>query len=133
MSHAPQILDPWELVWGQPYINSQSLAKAIEQDLERDRQPDFRTRLLVRDASVALRSFWGPKRFLRWVAASPVARQIRQILREELGQPGFAAVRRRLVLDFSGDAVRRRGHRYAGSSRSTFQEPKDHHSSPQPH
>ncbi len=46
MSQAPPMLDPWNLVWGQPYIDSQTLAGAIEQDLERNTCPDFRTRLL---------------------------------------------------------------------------------------
>jgi hypothetical protein len=97
MSQAAPILDPWELVWGQPYIDSQTLAAAIEQDLERNTQPDFRTRLLVRDAAVALRSFWGPRRFSRWVATSPAGQQIRAILKEDLGKQGFTAIRRRLV------------------------------------
>jgi hypothetical protein len=106
MNQVPQILDPWELVWGQPYINGQTLATAIEQDLERDRQPDFRTRLLVRDAAVALRAFWGTHRFSQWVSASPVGRQIRQILREELGEPGFTAIRKRLVDTIDSPQVR---------------------------
>ncbi len=97
MSQAQKTLDPWKLVWGQPYIDSLTLAGAIEQDLERDTHPDFRTRLLVRDASLALRSFWGPRRFSRWVTASPVGPEIRAILKEDLGQPGFTAIGRRLV------------------------------------
>jgi len=76
MSQAPPVLDPWELVWGQPYIDSRTLAGAIEQDLERNTCPDFRTRLLVRDAAVAIRAFWGPRKFARWIAASPVGQQI---------------------------------------------------------
>jgi hypothetical protein len=84
-------------VWGQPYIDGQTLAAAIEQDLQRNSRPDFRTRLLVRDAAVAIRSFWGQRRFAQWLAASPVGRQIRAILDEDLGQAGFPAIRRRLV------------------------------------
>ncbi len=59
MSQAANTLDPWRLVWGQPYIDSRTLAAAIEQDLARSADPDFRTRLLVRDSAVALRSYWG--------------------------------------------------------------------------
>jgi hypothetical protein len=106
MSRVPEILDPWKLVWGQPYINSQTLAAAIEQDLERQRQPDFRSRLLVRDAAVALQSFWGPRRFSLWLKASPVGRQIRQILREELGQSGFTTIRTRLVDSIDSPQIR---------------------------
>jgi hypothetical protein len=84
MSQAPPILDPWRLVWGQPYIDSRTLAAAIEQDLQRDSNPDFRTRLLVRDAAVAMRSYWGARKFSQW-------------LNEDLGEPGFSTIRRRLV------------------------------------
>jgi hypothetical protein len=97
MSQAPPILDPWKLVWGQPYIDSQTLASAIEQDLARDTRPDFRTRLLIRDATAAIRSFWGDRQFAQWLAASPVGRHIEAILQEDLGQPGFPTIRSRLV------------------------------------
>jgi hypothetical protein len=97
MSQGPPILDPWTLVWGQPFIDSQTLARAIEQDLERNRRPDFRTRLLVRDSAVALRSYWGTRRFSQWVKASRFGSRIREILDEDLGQPGFSTIRRRLV------------------------------------
>jgi hypothetical protein len=33
MSRAPTTFDPWRLVWGQPYIDSRTLAASIEQDL----------------------------------------------------------------------------------------------------
>jgi hypothetical protein len=97
MSQAPPNLDPWRLVWGQPYIDSRTLAAAIEQDLQRDGNPDFRTRLLVRDAAVAIRSYWGARKFSRWLEASPVGCRIRAILDEDLGEPGFSTIRRRLV------------------------------------
>ena len=102
MNQSPPIPDPWQLVWGQPYIDSRTLAAAIEQDLGRNGQPDFRTRLLVRDAAAAIRSFWGPRRFTRWLSANPVAPMIRAILDEELGESGFTSIRRRLVnsIDF---------------------------------
>jgi hypothetical protein len=97
MSQAPPILDPWRLVWGQPYIDSRTLAAAIEQDLQRDSNPDFRTRLLVRDAAVAMRSYWGARKFSQWLNVSPVGPRIRAILDEDLGEPGFSTIRRRLV------------------------------------
>ena len=71
MSQAPTVLDPWRLVWGEPFIDSQTLATAIEQDLKREAHPDFRTRLLVRDAAVAIRSYWGSRRFKQWLAIQP--------------------------------------------------------------
>ncbi len=77
MSQAPTTLDPWRLVWGQPYIDCRTLALAIEQDLERNIEPDFRTRLLVRDATTAIRSYWGARKFSRWLAVSPVGQDSR--------------------------------------------------------
>jgi hypothetical protein len=97
MSQAPPDLDPWRLVWGQPYIDSRTLAAAIEQDLLREPDPDFRTRLLVRDAAVAMRSYWGARKFAQWLDASPMGPRIRRILEEDLGEPGFSTIRRRLV------------------------------------
>jgi hypothetical protein len=97
MNQPAPLLDPWKLVWGQPFIDCQTLATAIEQDLAGNPCPDFRTRLLVRDAAFAIRSYWGPRRFTRWLATSPVGQSIRAILDEDLGQTGFHAIRRRLV------------------------------------
>lgn len=107
MGRAVAELDPWRLVWGQPFIDSRTLAAAIEQDLARVEHPDFRTRLLVRDAAVALRSYWGTGRFSEWLAASPVGSRIREILEEELGEPGFPAIRRRLVDSIDATRIRR--------------------------
>ncbi len=92
-----QSLDPWRLVWGQPYIDSATLAAAIESDLQRQPQPDYRTRLLVRDAARAIRSFWGAAKFRRWLAASPVRERLRAILNEPFPETGFPSLRRRLV------------------------------------
>lgn len=85
-----------------PYIDGHQLASAFEADLSANPGPDFRTRLLVRDAARALRRFWGAARFGQWLATSPVGDQIRDILRESLGPPGFRYIGRRLV-----SAVRR--------------------------
>jgi hypothetical protein len=90
-------LDPWALVWGQPYIDADRLAAAIEADLQATPAPDFRTRLLIRDAGRALASFWGGQGFAVWLANSPVGERIKIILEEDLGKPGFGNIRRRLV------------------------------------
>jgi hypothetical protein len=97
MSEVSTPLDPWKLVWGQPYIDCQTLALAIEQDLERNHDPDFRTRLLVRDATTAIRSYWGARRYSRWLAASPAGPMIRKIINEDLGETGFPSIGSRLV------------------------------------
>jgi hypothetical protein len=92
-----QSLDPWHLVWGQPYIDSETLAAAIESDLKRNPHPDYRTRLLVRDATSAIRSFWGARKFHRWLAASPARERIRAVLTETFSEVGFPHIWRRLV------------------------------------
>jgi hypothetical protein len=89
--------DLWELVWGQPYIDAARLARAIESDLKDASVPDFRSRLLVRDAAKAVRSFWGAKKFDRWLGTSSAGESIRRILNEDLGETGFPFIRRRLV------------------------------------
>jgi len=90
-------VDPWSLVWGQPYIDAKRLANAIVTDLEQNPNPDFRTRLLVRDAVRALRRFWNKPRFTEWLRQNPVRSRIEQILAEQLGPQGFPHIRRRLV------------------------------------
>jgi Nucleotidyltransferase of unknown function (DUF6036) len=97
--------DPWALVWGQPYIDSQTLATAIEDDLQCNPHPDFRTKLLVRDAAKAIKSFWGPKRFGRWLEKSPAGETISALLKENLGQIGFHFIRRRLVASVGRDQI----------------------------
>jgi Nucleotidyltransferase of unknown function (DUF6036) len=103
--HHPQASDPWELVWGQPYIDSQSLAAAIEGDLKRNPHLDFRTRLLVGDAARALRSFWGSRKFARWLEKSPVGETIHTVLKENPGRVGFHFIRRRLVTVVTKDQI----------------------------
>jgi hypothetical protein len=87
----------WELVWGQPYIDSKKLATAIEGDLKGNPTPDFRLRLLIRDVARALSSYWSKREFSRWLRASPVGDKVNAILREKLGKPGFRYLRRRFV------------------------------------
>src|SRR5438128_770904 len=99
-------LDPWALIWGQPHIDSRMLAAALENDLGRDREPDFRTRLLVRDAARALRSFWGTHRFSRWLRESPAGEKIRAVLDENLGEVGFPSIRERLVDSISATQIK---------------------------
>jgi hypothetical protein len=93
----PQTPDAWQLVWGQPHIDSATLVAAIEAELQQNLHPDYRTRLLVRDAMKAIRSFWGARKFARWLNSSQVAECIRAILDEPLAEEGFPYIRRRLV------------------------------------
>src|SRR5947209_2067287 len=100
-------LDPWELVWGQPYIDCDTLAAAIEDDLIRSPQADYRSRLLIHDAARAIRSYWGPGRFNRWIGKSPVGHKIQSILHEQFPEQGFPNIRRRLVTAVKSEVVER--------------------------
>ena len=88
---------PWDLVWGQPYIDSERLVSAIEAELSEENAIDFRGRLLIRDAMIALRIFQGSQTFSRWLNKSPVKNKIEAILKEDLGEPGFTNIGKRLV------------------------------------
>src|SRR5665213_25946 len=99
--------DLWELVWGQPYIDATRLAQAIELDLKHAPAPDFRSRLLVRDATKAMRAFWGTKKFDLWLDASSVGESIREILSEDLGETGFPFIRRPLVASIDAVKIKR--------------------------
>ncbi len=98
--------DAWQLVWGQPYIDSATLGGAIEDELQRNARLDYRTRLLFRDAAKALQSFWGARKFARWLTASPAGERIRSILKEKFDETGFPHIRRRLVESISSTQIK---------------------------
>jgi Nucleotidyltransferase of unknown function (DUF6036) len=100
-------LDPWELVWGQPYIDCDTLAAAIEEDLAKTPSPDYRSRLLIHDAAGAICSYWGSRRFRRWIGNSPVGDKIQTILTEEFPEEGFPHIRRKLVASIKSDLIER--------------------------
>jgi len=88
--------DLWSLTAGQPEIDPDRLAAAIERQAMRDGL-DFRTRLLIRDGVDALARRWGPQRLETWLAATPVRERIVRIREEELGPAGFPSLARRLM------------------------------------
>jgi hypothetical protein len=89
--------DPWELVWGQPYIDADRLSLAMKRELLHRETMDFRTRLLIRDSVRALESFWGKKRFFKWLKESHVESKVQKILHEDFGEEGFHNIGSRLV------------------------------------
>ena len=89
--------DPWELIWGQPYIDADRLSLAMQRELLSKGTMDFRTRLLIRDSVKALESFWGQKRFFKWLKESQVESIVQKILQEDFGDEGFHNIRSRLV------------------------------------
>jgi hypothetical protein len=97
--------DLWGLAIGPPEVDPGDLAGAIE-DQAREAPLDFRTRLLIRDSVEALRQYWGGTRAANWLARSPVRDRIESILREDLGEPGFSLLARRLVQKTDPNTVR---------------------------
>ena len=87
-------------MWGQPYIDCRSLALAIEQDLEaRYSGPTSEPGSWSGTAAVAIRSYWGSRRFNKWLATQPRRTStFGAILDEDLRRNGVPrAIPRRLV------------------------------------
>jgi hypothetical protein len=97
--------DLWSLVWGKPEVDPDLLAQAVEQAAGRDGL-DFRTRLLIRDATDALEAYWGPRRLREWLERSPARARVEGIRREYLGEPGFPLLKEALVERTDPETVR---------------------------
>jgi hypothetical protein len=88
--------DLWDLVHGRPWVDPEDLAAAIEEQVRRG-DLDFRSRLLIRDSLEALRDRWGLAKLEVWLSKSGVRDQLDRIRKEELGEPGFPSLARRLM------------------------------------
>jgi hypothetical protein len=87
----------WKLPFGEPEIDPYRLEKAVAGSALSD-SLDFRTRLLIHDSLVALRDYWGDRRFSEWLASRASSRQLEHILNDaELAPPGFRSIRKRLA------------------------------------
>ncbi len=95
----------WDLAWGRPHVDPIDLAGAIERELQRGNW-DFRTRLLIRDSSEALRQYWGEDRWRAWLGRDPIRRRIIEIQGEDLGPRGFHLTGEKLVPATRPDAIR---------------------------
>jgi hypothetical protein len=95
----------WDVVWGKPQVDPPTLADAIEREsLAADL--DFRTRLLIRDATRALERFWGPERLADWLRHSCAGAAIERIRHEPLGETGFPILQEVLVDRTDPETVR---------------------------
>lgn len=86
----------WTLVWGNPEIDPQDLALAI-QETAKGQDLDFRTRLLIRDGVDALKSHWGKQRLDHWLTNTPARTKIEQIHSEDFQEVGFPSLSDRLM------------------------------------
>src|SRR5271165_4495940 len=101
----PHMLDLWNLVWGKPEIDPDSLADAIEASVA---QPDldYRTRLLIRDATAALELRWGPGRMRQWLDRSAARIKIESIRQQMQDPPGFPSLQERLMESTRPETIR---------------------------
>lgn len=80
-----------------PSLDPTDLAQAIERQVH---EPDFdyRTRLLVHEASLALQNFWGVDRFQQWLKTAQGAPVIRACVEEEFEEVGFPSLPKRVQM-----------------------------------
>ena len=114
----------WDLTFGAPHIDPDDLADAVARELDPGvlHAADHRTRLLLRDALVALRSRWGEDRFGEWVAHSTSRRDAAgAVLAEPFERIGFPSIGQRLMNATRRDTVlaflRELGQSLPGSAR----------------
>jgi hypothetical protein len=97
--------DLWSLVLDRQYVDPAELAEAIQDQVLRG-DLDFRSRLLIRDAVVALRQYWGKERLATWLRGCPVGRKIEAIEQEDLGRPGFPFLASQIMEPTKPETVR---------------------------
>lgn len=95
----------WDLVWGKPAIDAAQLAAAIEREAGRE-DLDYRTRVLIRDASRALEEYWGGERHRRWLGRMATQCDPRAIGIATSGPAGFPYIRERLMERTTPDTIR---------------------------
>lgn len=95
----------WKLVKYRPQVDPNDLAEAVVRQVG-EGALDYRTRLLVRDSTEALREYWGEDRFQEWLCGSPARERIESIRSEEFERSGFPSLARRLVEKTDPEEVR---------------------------
>lgn len=95
----------WKLVKYRPQVDPNDLAAAVLREIGEE-VLDYRTRLLVRDSTEALRTYWGEERFQEWLCQSPARERLESIRKEVFERPGFPSLARRLVEKTDPEEVR---------------------------
>lgn len=86
----------WPLALAAGPLDASALARAIDvQATEAD--PDFRTRLLIRDSLDALERHWGNTRLEAWLSGPGARGHARQFWRSDLGPVGFPSLGNRVM------------------------------------
>ena len=96
--------DLWNLIPGGRQVDPAALTSAIVRQIDLG-DLDFRTRLLIRDSLDALAAYWGEERLDRWIAGTSDEQSIRRIWSEDLGQPGFPSLMKRVTQPTTADTI----------------------------
>lgn len=88
--------DLWGLTVGGGTVDPTQLTQAIVRQLDSG-EPDFRTRLLIRDSLDALARHWGRERVDAWLDRALHSDAIRRIWQEELGEVAFPSLAWRVM------------------------------------
>jgi hypothetical protein len=100
-----QAKDLWSLILDRHQLDPDDLAGAVQDQAARH-ELDYRTRLLIRDSVIALENHWGEKRLMAWLGCCPARERIESILREDLGEPGFPSLSKRIMETTRPERVR---------------------------
>ena len=98
-------MDLWSLTQDRINLDAEELAKAIEVQVQQG-DSDYRTRLLVRDATDALRGFWGRDRFQAWVDRAADRNKILTIAEAEFPEVGFPSLEKRIEVSTRPETIR---------------------------
>ena len=96
--------DLWDLTLSGRPLDAAEFADALQREAAAG-QPDFRTRLLIRDALHALAQHWGAAELSSWISRSPAAARLQQLAHADLGPPGFPSLAHRLMDTTRPDTV----------------------------
>ncbi len=94
---ATRTKDLWSLVLDQQWVDPQELRRAIEEQVIQ-KDLDYRSRVLIRDAVKALRHCWGLERISAWLEEGPVGQEIEAICQGPWDDDrGFPSLMRRVM------------------------------------
>ncbi|GMU52903.1 MAG: hypothetical protein AMXMBFR33_20490 [Candidatus Xenobia bacterium] len=99
-------MDLWTLTQERQSLDPDELAVAIGLQAA-EPEPDYRTRLLIRDAALSLLSFWGPKRFSDWLEGVSSRSQIGACLEETFPEVGFPSLPKRICVSTRPETIKR--------------------------
>lgn len=98
-------MDLWTLTQTSTKLDPGELAAAIERQSQCP-DPDYRTRLLTKDAALALRDFWGETRFGEWLSTAQGRENIRCWTEETCSEVGFPSLAKRIQVSTRAETIR---------------------------